>query len=152
MNEKAIFFDMDGTLADFYGVEGWLECLQNNDPTPYKIAKPLVNVKQITKLLRALKKRGYFIGIISWGSKCGDLAFLKATEKVKKQWLKKYFKKVVFDSIDVIPHGVLKSSVVGEKCKGILFDDDSGVRDSWFKNGGIALTEKNICSVLKTLL
>ena len=25
---KAIYFDMDGTIADLYGYEGWLEMLQ----------------------------------------------------------------------------------------------------------------------------
>ena len=38
-----IYFDMDGTLANFYGVENWLDYLENEDTTPYEIAKPLFN-------------------------------------------------------------------------------------------------------------
>lgn len=30
-----VCFDMDGTIADFFGVEGWLEMLHNEDTTPY---------------------------------------------------------------------------------------------------------------------
>ena len=37
---KAINFDMDGTLADFYGVDGWLEYLVNKNAYPYATAKP----------------------------------------------------------------------------------------------------------------
>ena len=29
-----IYFDMDGTLANFYGVENWLDYLENEDTTP----------------------------------------------------------------------------------------------------------------------
>ena len=29
-----IWFDMDGTIADLYGVEGWLEMLIAKDETP----------------------------------------------------------------------------------------------------------------------
>ena len=39
-----IWFDMDGTIADLYGVENWLEMLIVHDETPYAIAKPIVNL------------------------------------------------------------------------------------------------------------
>ena len=32
---KVLVFDMDGTLCDFYGVEGWLNCLMAEDVRPY---------------------------------------------------------------------------------------------------------------------
>ena len=31
---RAINFDMDGTIADFYGVEGWLSYLTERNPYP----------------------------------------------------------------------------------------------------------------------
>ena len=31
---KAIYFDMDGTIADLYAVDGWLDMLRAYDPTP----------------------------------------------------------------------------------------------------------------------
>ena len=40
---KTINFDMDGTFVDLYGVKNWLDYLINEDITPYKTAKPLVN-------------------------------------------------------------------------------------------------------------
>ena len=39
---KKIWFDMDGTIADLYGVENWLDYLLNGDAFPYKAAAPLV--------------------------------------------------------------------------------------------------------------
>ena len=33
--KTTIWFDMDGTIANLYGVPGWLSYLQESDPTPY---------------------------------------------------------------------------------------------------------------------
>jgi len=39
---KAIYFDMDGTIADFYSVENWLEDLRMENVAPYILAKPML--------------------------------------------------------------------------------------------------------------
>ena len=41
---KAIYFDMDGTIADLYGVSGWLADLEAENVRPYAEAKPLINL------------------------------------------------------------------------------------------------------------
>lgn len=60
---KAINFDMNGTLADFYGVDGWLEYLMNKDAYPYAVAKPLVNMSALARYLNRLQRTMY---TISW--------------------------------------------------------------------------------------
>ena len=57
---KAINFDMDGTLADFYGVENWLDYLINENPYPYEVAKPLVNMSILARRLNKLQREGRF--------------------------------------------------------------------------------------------
>ena len=66
---KQINFDMDGTIANLYQVENWLEMLLNNDPTPYRIAKPMVNMSILARYLNRLIANGWEINIISWLSK-----------------------------------------------------------------------------------
>ena len=66
---KAIYFDMDGTIANLYGVDGWLDCIINEYTKPYREAKALVNMKQLGRELNRLKQNGYTIGIISWLAK-----------------------------------------------------------------------------------
>ena len=39
-----INFDMDGTIADLYGVENWLDYLIAEDTTPYTEAEPLLRL------------------------------------------------------------------------------------------------------------
>ena len=64
VNEKVICFDMDGTLGDFYGVEGWLDDLMTSNPRPYREAKPRFNFSSLARLLHKLQRRGYEINII----------------------------------------------------------------------------------------
>ena len=52
---KMIVFDMDGTIADLYNVNGWLEMLRAEDPTPYTIAEPMYEMDRLNEILEALK-------------------------------------------------------------------------------------------------
>ena len=56
---KTIWFDMDGTIANLYGVEGWLDMLIASDPTPYKLAAPLVNMNTLARKLNKLQRRHF---------------------------------------------------------------------------------------------
>ena len=63
---KKIYFDMDGTIADLYGVDGWLTDLMAGNPRPYAEAKPLVNMSRLARRLNLLQKAGYEIGVCRW--------------------------------------------------------------------------------------
>ena len=147
---KSIFFDLDGTIANFYGVEGWLDCLINSDPKPYREAKPLVNMNLLARTLNALQKEGYTIGIVTWLSKNGTPEFNQTVTKAKKEWLNRHLKSVQWDEVHIIPYGTPKYSVVSVR-NGVLFDDEKPNRNEWRADGGIAFTEKEILSVLKDL-
>ena len=140
---KMIWFDMDGTLANFYGVEGWLEDLMSESTRPYEIAKGM-NLAPIAKQLRRLSKNGYKFGIVSWTSKGGSEKFNSEVVEVKKVWLAKHLPSVEFEKIVIIPYGTPKSTVGN----GILFDDEIGNRLEW---QGIAYNVENIAETLRTL-
>lgn len=144
MNKKVINFDMDGTIADLYGVANWLDYLIAEDATPYAVAKPLVNMQVLARLLNKLQKNGYIINIISWTSKNGSDAYNSLVADVKKAWLKKHLKSVKFNNIFVIPYGTPKNTIAS----GILFDDEEKNRATWGKN---AYDVDNILGVLKAI-
>ena len=85
-----INFDMDGTIANFYGVENWLDYLKAEDTKPYEIAKPLFNFSAFARLLNKAKRNGYEIAVISWTSKNGSAEYDKAVESAKREWLAKH--------------------------------------------------------------
>lgn len=145
---KSITFDMDGTLADFYGVENWLDYLDNEDITPYKLAEPLFNFQVLARLLNRLQKQGYTINIVSWSSKNSTPEYLRKVEKVKKEWLKKHLHSVNFDNVIITDYGISKREIMNNS-RGILFDDNAEVRADW---NGISFSEKDILEILKTLV
>ena len=69
--KNTIYFDMDGTIANLYGCENWLDSLINGKTKPYREAKSMVDMRKLGKLLNALKANGYEIGIVSWLCKNG---------------------------------------------------------------------------------
>ena len=143
---KAIYFDMDGTIADFYGVNGWLDCLLKNDIYPYLMAKPMFDVWAFAKLLNSLKRKGYHIGVISWGSKNASKEFNERIERAKKHWLKENLL-IALDEIKIVPYGTPKSKVV-DFPDGILFDDEENNRIEW---GMSAYTPAEIIKILEAL-
>lgn len=144
---KAIYFDMDGTIADLYAVEGWLDMLRAYDPTPYEMAKPLVRLATLARLLNRLQREGYTIGIISWLSKEPTPSYDEAVTNAKLEWLENHIPSVEWDEINIVPHGTPKHEVVANPY-GILFDDEQKNRDEWV---GTAYNVNNIIEILKSL-
>lgn len=128
-----IYLDLDGTVIDFYGVPNWLECLEAQDSTPYRVAKPLVNLSTLARYLNRLQARGYHIGIISWLSKSGTDKFNAKVAEVKRDWLAKHLPSVQWDEIHIVPYGVPKSNCA--TCpNAILFDDEQCNLNEWTAN------------------
>ena len=145
--KNAIYFDMDGTIANLYGVENWLDYLIASDPTPYAIAKPLVNMNRLARLLNRLQAEGYHIGIVSWLSKNSTETYDNAVTLAKIRWLDRHLHSVHWDEIKIVPYGTPKQNVV-EVVGGILFDDESRNRENWT---GTAYDVENILEILKGL-
>lgn len=148
MTTKAIYLDLDGTLVDLYGVEGWLEMLEASDTTPYIEAKPMVRLANLARLLNLLQERGYHIAIVSWLSKGGTNEYNTAVMLAKYAWLNRHLPSVWFDEIKIIPYGTPKSRVV-EHPEGILFDDEYRNQAEW---KGLAFDATDLLETLRGLL
>lgn len=129
--EKMIWFDMDGTIANLYGVENWLPMLIAADPTPYKLAAPLVNMNALARKLNKLQRAGYKIGVISWLSKTSTPEYDEAVTSAKLWWLNKHLTSVKWDTIKIVAYGTSKITECGG---GILFDDEDRNRNEWGKD------------------
>jgi len=138
-----IVFDMDGTIADLYGVNNWLTYLENENTHPYEVASPMVNMSRLARLLNRLIERGHEVCVLSWTSRTGSPDYCERIAQVKYKWLAIHLKSVNFTSIEIVPYGTPK---VGE---GILFDDEEKNRNTW---GEGAYEPTEIFNVLKRLL
>ena len=124
-----IFFDMDGTIANLYGVENWLPMLIAEDTKPYAGAKPMVNMNSLARVLNRLQKEGHEIGIISWTSKGGSKEYNEAVAETKKAWLNKHLASVKFNEIHIVAYGTPKT--IFANAEAILFDDEEPNRKAW---------------------
>lgn len=142
-----INFDMDGTIADLYGVENWLDYLINENTFPYEMAKPLIKLNHLARRLNTLQNNGYEIAIISWLSKSSTDEYNNRVEKVKKEWLEKHLPSVHWDRIIIVPYGTPKENFCFNPLD-ILFDDEERNRNNW---KGRAYDANDILSILKEI-
>ena len=142
-----INFDMDGTIADLYGIENWLEMLIAEDTTPYAEALPLLRLSSLARKLNALQRNGYNLAVISWLSKSGTEEYNEAVTEAKMAWLKKHLPSVNWDRITIVPYGTPKQNFC-ENPLDILFDDEEKNRTAWT---GRAYDVQNIMEILKEI-
>ena len=126
---QAIYFDLDGTLADLYGVAAWCERLNAEDVTPYEEAQPLVSPGQMRRVLLPLASAGVTLGVISWGAMNASNAYNRATRKAKLEWCKRYLPGC-FTEFHVVKYGTPKHHV-RRIADSILVDDSAEVRNAW---------------------
>lgn len=143
-----IYFDMDGTIANLYGVTDWLPKLRAYDPSPYAEATPLVRFSTLARLLNKLQKSGYRLGIITWGSAVSNEEYDEAVAAVKLEWLHRHLPSVTWDEFHFTAYGIPKHETADDPA-GILFDDNEGIRNAWT---GTAYNVENIIEILKGLL
>ena len=147
---KVIVLDMDGTLADFYGVEGWLDDIRNFNTRPYDLAKPLYNMDVLNAILDVLRLQGWYIVVTSWLSKESTADFDNATRASKIAWLEKYGFR--YDEIHLVKYGTTKANCT-RRLGGfqVLVDDNEQVRKGWHLGATID-ANKNILEGLIKLL
>ena len=140
-----IFFDMDGTIANLYGVDNWLDYLIAKDETPYREAKPLIRMATLARLLNSIQKNGHKIGIVSWLAKNSTEEYDIKVTNAKLEWLNTHLKSVQFDEIHIVKYGTPKSTF-SNNINDILFDDEEPNRNEW---KGKAFDVDNIIEILK---
>ena len=139
--KQTIYFDMDGTLADLYGVRPKMingvnmnvfQRLDMNDARVYGEAQP---IRKNVELLRMLKRKGFRIGIITAGSRFppGTPTTVQAkmnrdTQVEKRQWLMR--QGISVDEFKFVPYGTPKINAASDR-RGILIDDEMKVLRTW---------------------
>lgn len=146
---KILVFDMDGTLADFYSVEGWLDDLHARNVRPYAEARPLVDMVELRNILLQLQDFGWHVVITSWLAKDSTKAYDNAVRTVKHDWLDAF--DFPYDELHFVKYGTTKADCT-RKYGGrqVLFDDNERVRNGWTL--GEAIDAVDMMEYLKGLL
>ena len=136
MNMNSIWFDMDGTIADLYKVEGWLPKLRSNDWSVYSKCAPRHNYQRINAAIEALTANGWQVGVITWASKgIGWSKELREIAEIKYSWLRRFFPALAEGNFACIPYGYSKADFLEEMGDtyevAYLVDDNKEVRREW---------------------
>lgn len=151
---KAIYFDMDGTIADLYNFPNWLRLLRQFNPMPYRDAKPMWDMEELALLLMEFQRRGVEINVITWLSKESNPTYDRQVRNIKIDWLRHY--DFPFDYFHGVSYGVSKTEIARQYLRNgetaILIDDNAQVRKDWDVGATIDPTTCNILEVLRGLL
>lgn len=122
--KKTVYLDMDGTIANLYGIENWLPRLRAEDKTIFLECEPMISEKE---LLKKFPSENFEMKILS-------MTPLNATENYcldvinqKNEWLNKYFPSITKRIYR--PYGHNKNLKNSENA--ILIDDSEPIRNSW---------------------
>lgn len=141
-----IYFDMDGTFVNLYGVENWLDKLIALDTTPYTEAKPLFRMCDFARAIHKLQENDIKVGIITWTAKIDNEDYHKRVANAKMEWLAKHLPSVEFDEIHIVKYGTPKEMFANET--DVLFDDETPNRMNW---KGIAYDVEDITKRMNAL-
>ena len=151
---KMVCFDMDGTIADLYGVPNWLTSLRRFDAMPYRQANPMWDVDKLANLLHMAQSQGIEVRIITWLSKESTPEYDKAVREAKRDWLE--FWGIPYDHFHGVKYGATKADSIrkylNEGETAILFDDNAKVRSGWHMGEAIDPVECDILEVLAGLV
>ena len=147
---KFLVFDMDGTIADLYGVENWLEDLRSENARPYEVAKAIYDKVVLNEILEMLKAQGWRIVVTTWLAKDSTEYYKNLVRQAKLQWLAE--QEFPFDEIHLVAYGTTKANCT-RKLGGfqVLVDDNEQVRNGWHLGDTIDANE-NILEKLVDLL
>ena len=151
---KEIVWDLDGTIVNLYGVNGWLEMLRAYDPTPYEIAEPMWDMAVLADVLKELQALGVAITVVTWLSKESTPEYDKAVRAAKKEWLERHG--FPYDHFHGVKYGATKADSVrrylSPEDEAILFDDNAKVRQGWHLGATYDPVKENIIEILKELI
>lgn len=152
MSKGMICFDMDGTIADLYGVDGWLEKLRAENPEPYVLAKPMWDMERLAAILNKLIDQGWEVRVISWLAKDASQEYNEVVRAAKKWWLHQYH--FPYQKAHLVAYGTTKANTIrnaAQKGAAILIDDNAKIRKGWHMGETIDPTAENIIHRLEEL-
>lgn len=150
MENKVLVFDMDGTIADLYSVDNWLEDLRTENPRPYEKARPIYRTDILNDLLKIFKAKGWRIVVTTWLAKGSTKEYDNLVREAKLAWLERY--NFPYDEIHLVKYGTTKANCT-RHLGGfqVLIDDNKAVRSGWHLGDTINANEDIIEKLINLL-
>ena len=127
---KKIYFDMDGTVYDLYGIDNWLDMLRNEQEGAFTVGQSLVDMERLKKVCLKLIEEGYQIGIITWLPMGASLEYCEVCTREKRIWAEKNMPYI--SEFYAQEYGTPKQyAPIKRAAEMWLIDDNKEVREMW---------------------
>ena len=124
MNKTKVYLDMDGTIANLYGIENWLHRLRNSDENIFLECEPMISEET---LFNKFPADSFDIRILSMTPMNASAEYCENVKRQKDEWLNRYFPKLTNRIYKKYGHNKnLRNSE-----NAILIDDSEPIRNSW---------------------
>ena len=154
MTPECLCFDMDGTIADLYAVNGWLEQLRAYNPNPYRVAEPMWDMVELANAIQEIQEIGIKIVIITWASKDSTREYDMAVRQAKLDWLEEMG--FPYDFFHCVKYGTTKANTIRKYMEieetAILIDDNEKVRNGWSLGETVNPTDTDIIDFIRGLI
>lgn len=154
MTPKYLCFDMDGTIADLYAVNGWLEQLRAYNPNPYRVAEPMWDMVELANAIQEIQEIGIKIVVITWASKDSTREYDMAVRQAKLDWLEEMG--FPYDFFHCVKYGTTKANTIRKYMEieetAILIDDNEKVRNGWSLGETVNPTDTDIIDFIRGLI
>ena len=133
MKKTTVYLDMDGTIADLYATENWLDRLINADETPFLEAEPMTTEETLFELF---PEDIFEIRVLTMTPKDATKEYCERVREAKEAWLNTYFPNI--EKRYYKAYGDNKNLKNAKNA--ILVDDNEKIRNN-FKGYAINPTE-----------
>lgn len=124
MKKQKVYLDMDGTIANLYSIDNWLERLRKEDTTIFLECNPLISEKD---LLKVFPPKSHEIIILSMTPLNCSKSYHENVIAQKNKWLDIHFPSITKRIYKKYGNNKnLKNSV-----KAILVDDNATIRNNY---------------------
>lgn len=129
-----VYFDLDGTLYDLYGMPNWLEMLQNEQEGVFLKGSAIKTFDNLVIPVHSfLLDIGVQFGVISWLPMQASPEYEEICRREKLQWIEQNLPFV--SEIAIIPYGTPKQNAIRKRAqKMYLIDDNIEVCKIWDTN------------------
>lgn len=127
---KKIYFDMDGTLYNLYGIPDWLTKIETEKSGVFLEGKTLFNPAEFYKAISKLYALGFDFGIITWLPMGASLEYEEVCRAEKLEWLENHLPFI--SEINIVSYGIPKQKVIQKRATDLyLIDDNKEVCEEW---------------------
>lgn len=148
---RTLYFDMDGTIANLYGSDRWLEKIQSREQV-FTNLEPMPWFEEAKKLIESLKFLGWEVEVITWLPMNATQEYKDLSIEGKMAWLDTNAKGI-FNRVNLVDYGTSKQIFGNYGNISYLFDDNEEVREEWEASTmGEAFDAKDMVRVLRMLV